>query len=256
MSRLKIALLGDLHYGFPEDEDMEEYIEPVLKEMVEEINSFSPDIVVGMGDFIQHSNKEKDLERMEKVGEMLAKMRADFYAIPGNHDPMTISKEKMLEKLKPENDEPYDSLEIGERKLIFLDTIDQIDDIYGAGLLGEKQRKWLEGEMKTDKEVLIFSHHILHYRNLEGNWYFDEKPELAACIDKKNFHDIVGEKPRAVFSAHLHEAGLKEFKGLPHFTTSGMDKFNPPEQFEKNHALVDVNKNSIEVETFQDSFLF
>ena len=242
---MKIALLSDFHYGFPENRDMEKYLEPEIEEMIAEINSSSPDLVVNLGDFIQHSNREKDLERLEKISELLDEIEAPVYAIPGNHDPMTVSKQEVMQKISVENLETYFSIELEGRKLLFLDTIRQIDDLYGAGMLGKEQRKWLEEEMETDKETVVFSHHLLHHRNLDGNWYFDDKPELAACIDKKDFQEIAGENLRVVFSAHIHEAGLKEFNGVPHFTTSGMDKYNPPEKFQKNHALIEISDEKI-----------
>jgi 3',5'-cyclic AMP phosphodiesterase CpdA len=249
MKNLRIALLSDFHYGYPGDEDMEEYLEPTMESMIEEVNEFSPDLVVALGDFIQHSDRETDLERLESVGEMLDEVESPVYAIPGNHDPMTVSKQEVMEKIDVENRETYFSLEVGGRKLIFLDTIARIDDIYGAGLLGSEQREWLEEELETDEEVLVFSHHLLHHRSLEGNWYFDDKPELAAAIDKKDFQNIAGENLRAVFSAHIHEAGVEEFNGVPHFTTSGMDKYNPPESFRENHAFVEVNDEKVELKT-------
>jgi predicted MPP superfamily phosphohydrolase len=249
MEDLKIALLADFHYGYPEDEDMEEYLVPAVENMIKEVNDFEPDIVVSLGDFIQHSDRETDLERLERVGELLDQVEADVYAIPGNHDPMTVSKQEVMEKIEVKNKETYFSLEIGERKLIFVDTIAQIEDIYGAGFIGSEQREWVKGEIDTDKEVMVFSHHLLHHRDLDGNWYFDDKPELAAAVDKKNFQKIAGEKPRAVFSAHIHEAGLEEFNQVPHFTTPGMDKYNPPESFEENHALVEISNGEIKFET-------
>ncbi|MFB6244733.1 MAG: metallophosphoesterase [Candidatus Nanohaloarchaea archaeon] len=254
MEELRIALLADFHYGYPEDEEMEKYLVPAVENMIEEVNEFEPDVVISLGDFIQHSSRKTDLERLEKAGELLDQAEAPVYAIPGNHDPMTVSKEEVMEKISVENQETYFSLELDERKLIFVDTIAQIDDIYGAGLIGSEQREWLEEEMETGKEVLIFSHHLLHHRNLEGNWYFDDKPELAAAIDKKNFQKIAGEKPRAVFSAHIHEAGAEEFNEVPHFTTPGMDKYNPPESFEENHALVTVTDGEIKFETQGETY--
>lgn len=61
MEKLKIALLSDFHYGFPEEEDMEEYIESIIEEMVEEINKESQDLVVALGDFTQHSDHKTGL---------------------------------------------------------------------------------------------------------------------------------------------------------------------------------------------------
>ncbi len=254
MENLEIALLGDFHYGFPDGKDMEQYLEPAVENMIEEINQKNPDITVMLGDFIQHSDRETDLERLERVGEMLEEIDAPVYAIPGNHDPMTVSKEEMMNSIDAENSETYFSLELKGRKLIFLDTIKHIDDLYGAGMLGSRQREWLEEEMDTEKEVIVFSHHLLHHRDLDGNWYFDDKPELAACIDKKDFQNIVEDKPRAVFSAHIHEAGLEEFKDVPHFTTSGMDKYNPPEKFQENHAFVDITDEKIVFKTGEKEF--
>lgn len=196
-----VVLLNDFHYGFPSDREEESYIEPVLKDMVSEINRNKPDLVVGMGDFIQHLDQETDTERLENVSEILSDIEPELYAIPGNND---------------------------------LDAI--------GGYLGEEQLEWIEKEIEPEKTMYFFSHHILHDRDLSTNWYFHDKPELAICQDKKKFNDLIdGSNVEGVFSAHIHEEGLTKFRGTPHVTMNAMDKFNPPEEFQKYMSEVSLS---------------
>jgi 3',5'-cyclic AMP phosphodiesterase CpdA len=244
----KIALLTDFHYGFPEDKDMENYFEPVFKEMIDEINRFEPNIVVGMGDYIQHKSRGKDTERLQKISELISRIDTDFYAIAGNHDVENLTAEQVINELNAENKKSYFSININNLKLIFLDTTHRnrnLDSI--GGILGEKQREWLEDEVETEKDIYIFSHHLLHNRNLSENWYFDDKPELAISQDKRNFNEIIkGKNVRGVFSAHIHDTGLEMHQDIPHVTMKAMDKYNPPEKFQKYMAKLKLGKQSFE----------
>lgn len=253
--KTKIALLTDFHYGFPKDRDMETYFEPVLEEMVDEINSFEPDIVVGMGDYIQHQSIDKDIERLQRISELISRIETDFYGIPGNHDVENLSAKQVINNLNTENEECYFSIHLNNLKLIFLDTTHRninLDSV--GGFLGEKQREWLEDEVETEKYTYIFSHHLLHNRDLSENWYFDDKPELAISQDKRKFNDIIkGKNVTGVFSAHIHDTGLEKHHNIPHVTMKAMDKYNPPEKFQKYMGKLKLEKQSFELNSqFQE----
>jgi 3',5'-cyclic AMP phosphodiesterase CpdA len=252
---LKIALLTDFHYGFPKDRDMGTYFEPVLKEMIDDINGFGPDVVVGMGDYIQHQNREKDIERLQRISELTSRIETDFYGIPGNHDVENLTAKHVIDRLNTENGSPYFSVHVDNLKLIFLDTTHRNRDLDSiGGFLGEEQREWLEDEIETEKTIYIFSHHLLHNRDLSENWYFDDKPELAISQDKRSFNHIIEPKcVKGVFSAHIHETGLERYHNVPHVTMKAMNKYNPPEKFQKYMAKLKLRKRSFEFNSrFQD----
>ncbi len=243
-----IALLTDFHYGFPKDRDMGTYFEPVLNEMIDDINGLETDLVVGMGDYIQHQNREKDIERLQRISEQISRIETDFYGIAGNHDVENLTAKHVTDNLNTENSSPYFSVHIDNLKLIFLDTTHRNRDLDSiGGFLGEEQREWLKAEVETNKNTYVFSHHLLHNRDLSGNWYFDDKPELAISQDKRSFNDIIeGKNVRGVFSAHIHETGLETHHNIPHVTMKAMDKYNPPEEFQKYMAKLKLRKRSFE----------
>jgi len=243
-----IALLTDFHYGFPKDRDMGTYFEPVLNEMIDDINGLEFNLVVGIGDYIQHQNREKDIERLQRISEQISRIETDFYGIAGNHDVENLTAKHMTDNLNTENSSPYFSVHIDNLKLIFLDTTHRNRDLDSiGGFLGEEQREWLKAEVETNKNTYVFSHHLLHNRNFSGNWYFDDKPELAISQDKRSFNDIIeGKNVRGVFSAHIHETGLETHHNIPHVTNKAKDKHKPTEKFTKDMAKLQLRKNKFQ----------
>lgn len=252
---VKIALVTDFHYGFPESEEMEGYADPVLREIVSDINSFSPDFVVGLGDFIQHSDAETDIDRLRNISEIFSGLETDFYAVPGNHDIVSIDKQQFIESLGPENGSTYFDFEMGGNRFIFLDTTHRNPDLDSVGgLMGRDQREWLRGRL-NQKRTFVFSHHLLHYRNLEDNWWFYDKPELAAAMDKRAFNDMIQpETVGGVVSAHVHSPGRVDFNGVPHFTMASMDKYSPPERLQANVARMVIDENSFSLKSEHQSY--
>jgi hypothetical protein len=85
-----IAQISDIHYG--------DFVnEPHLRNVVQEINALSPDLVVITGDFISHGRwrtRDKDVKPGEPCARILGELRPKFFtaAVLGNNDNETRPK--------------------------------------------------------------------------------------------------------------------------------------------------------------------
>lgn len=224
MDELRVGMVNDLHYGWPGDRDPEDYLEPVLREMVDGMNEFDPDLVVGLGDYVEHRDRAGDRANLERVGEILSAIDAPLYAVPGNHDVVTMGKDAVLEALDPENDEPRAVLDRGDARLVLLDTTHRDPDLSPVGgVLGREQRDWLRDALDTDRDVYLFAHHMLHHRDVSDTTWFSTIPELAPAVDRFEVRDMVADAV-AAFNAHIHDADTTRFDGVPHVTLHAVNK--------------------------------
>lgn len=243
MTGLRVGLVGDIHYGHPEDREMAEYVEPALEQMVESLNDWSADVVIGLGDFIEHQDFDTDVRRLQRIADIFDTLDAPFYAVPGNHDVGHLLPEEVVDHLSAENDEPYCIIDRGGRRLALLDTTHRDQDLDPVGgIVGNKQRYWLEDAIDTEKETYVFSHHLLHTRNLAGNFWFEPHPELAVAMDRRMVNNILKNSGvNGIFSAHIHQEGLVEQDGIPHTTLWAMNKFDPLPEFPTNHGMLTLH---------------
>lgn len=224
MDGLRVGMVNDLHYGWPDDRDPERYLEPVLEELVDRLNGFSPDLVVGLGDYIEHQDRTTDRANLERVGEILSGIDAPLYAVPGNHDVVTLGTDAVMDALDPVNDEPRAVLDRGDARLVLLDTTHRDADLSPVGgVLGREQRDWLRGALDTDRDVYLFAHHMLHHRDVADTTWFSTIPELAPAVDRFEVRDDLS-RAAAAFNAHIHDADVTRFDGVPHVTLHAVNK--------------------------------
>jgi 3',5'-cyclic AMP phosphodiesterase CpdA len=260
MSRHRIGLINDIHYGFPADRE-QDWIEPGIEDLIERFNDADLDVVIALGDMIEHGTAEEDSERLGRLRELFDRLDAPVHAIPGNHDVINMDAGTYVDRLGAANDEPFFSIDTGDTRVIGLDTTHRDPDLHPvAGRLGQDQRAWLDGELETEQDVYLLSHHLLHFRDLEGNFYFDDKPELAIAVDKRSVTKMIEEhgSVQAVVSAHIHEEGLARFHGVPHMTLGAMDKTAPEEGYEPPSAILSAGTDGFELEAadsrYEDTF--
>ena len=118
------------------------------------------------------------------------------------------------------------SLEIGNTKLIFLDT--------ATGTFGKKQKDWYEKELSTNKQIIVFT----HYNFITGT--VQEWTSVSYTEDEYYFFNI-NEKynVKYVISGHLHQNNEGEIRNIPYKTVTTLKN-------EKNAVLlVSINKTEI-----------
>lgn len=228
MAALHLGLVNDLHYGWPADRDMTDYLRPRLEEVVDRFNDRGVDAVVALGDLIEHApTADGDRERLETLKNILARVDADLYAVPGNHDVTHLPPEDVVAALGADNEEPYTTIDHDLARLVLLDTTHQDQDLHPVGgVVGIRQRDWLDQQLDTKKPVVVLTHHALHHREMPPESFFASRPELAVPYDKELVHDLftAAGTVSLVVNAHLHKPGYVEQDSIPHVTCGAMNK--------------------------------
>ena len=145
-----------------------------------------------------------------------------IYPVLGNHD-VYNNGNKVFGKLLGQF---IYSLEIGNTKLIFLDT--------ATGTFGKKQKDWYEKELSTNKQIIVFT----HYNFITGT--IQEWTSVSYTEDEYYFFNI-NEKynVKYVISGHLHQNNEGEIRNVPYKTVTTLKN-------EKNAVLlVSINKTEI-----------
>lgn len=145
-----------------------------------------------------------------------------IYPVLGNHD-VYNNGNKIFGKLLGQF---IYSLEIGNTKLIFLDT--------ATGTFGNKQKDWYEKELSTNKQLLVFT----HYNFITGTT--QEWTSVTYAEDEYYFFNINDEyNVKYVISGHLHQNNESEIRNVTYKTLTTLGK-------EKNAVLlVSINKTEI-----------
>lgn len=145
-----------------------------------------------------------------------------IYPVLGNHD-VCNNGNKVFGKLLGQF---IYSLEIGNTKLIFLDT--------ATGTFGKKQKDWYEKELSTNKQIIVFT----HYNFITGT--VQEWTSVSYTEDEYYFFNI-NEKynVKYVISGHLHQNNESKVRNVMYKTLTTL-------QNEKNAVLlISINKTEI-----------
>ena len=157
----KIAFLSDVHMGVSLDFDE-------IKEMCDEISSFSPDMLLLGGDLVDESTTK---EEMQKLFELLGNVKTTYgvYFAFGNHD-------------APRNQEMNES-EFTEKELL---------DTMGANGIVVLQDQWVN----LGDDLVLIGHRDAYFR---GNDQIDEREDietLMGAVDKNRYSILLEHQPR------------------------------------------------------------
>ncbi|MFB6076588.1 MAG: metallophosphoesterase [Candidatus Nanohaloarchaea archaeon] len=226
MDDLRIGVINDIHLNYGK-QDVEDELLPPLRDAAKRFNRADVDIVAALGDFVQHEDGAADREHLGMAASVFDGVDADVYAVPGNHDVVNLRPGTVIDELGVANDEPYASVDVRGRRLVFLDTTHRSVDFHNvAGTVGEKQRAWLDEQLAASRDTFLFAHHPLHYRDLSGTALFPDIPELAIANDKEHVREIIEDAGtvQAVVNAHIHVYSRVAQDGVPHLTPPAFNR--------------------------------
>ena len=167
-STLKVGFTTDWEYGYRQRMKHKLTLQslPALEEAVSYLNdTYHPDIVVGGGDYIESTGvkPERAREQLAKVDAVFQKLSAPRLYALGNHDLRSLTKADVREVLGLEENHTF--RDIGDWRLVVLDTnfnedgSDRGTKQYVTGFVSEPEISWLASALRTDRPVLVFSHH-------------------------------------------------------------------------------------------------
>lgn len=103
---LKLIVFSDVHYGpkelgygyYEDKRKLTEYALPLTHQLIQIVNEMKPDMVAYLGDFIQETGSlDADKLNFKKIWNEFSKFSVPFYAVPGNHDLITLSVQDIKE---------------------------------------------------------------------------------------------------------------------------------------------------------------
>lgn len=172
---MKIAVITDLHYTKSKIEDCSnrvgERAPELLSAVIECLNAeIKPDIVLGLGDFINNDNEP---ELLKPLAEIFKRANCPSIAIPGNHDPKPEVFYQTFER-------PPEFIDIkGFRFMPFP------DDEQTAGYNARKSPEALNRikELSQEKPTILLQHVPLYMpRTIRCEYNYDNAEEIfASC---------------------------------------------------------------------------
>lgn len=222
-SLLKIGFINDWEYGTRKrlGHKLTNQAPMELGQAVEYLNTvFRPDIVIGGGDYVESSGvkPERAKEQLALVDKIFQKLTAPRLYALGNHDMRVLTKTEVREILGIE--ENHAVRDIGDWRIIVLDTnfnksdgSDRNTKAYAAGFMSESELGWLREALRTDRPVMVFSHHSpVASPNLEGIFAvnIENAPAVREVLESRG-------NVAAVISGHSPYGYYEERNGIHYF---------------------------------------
>lgn len=221
---LKIGFVTDWEYG-SEKKYTHKYprkAEKYLERAVNFYNSdFDPDLVVGGGDYVVSSsrNKKKVRRQLQKINKIFQSLDAPRLYCIGNHDVRTISSEAEVGRILG-IDYTHSVTDIGGVRIITLDT-NHRDSSKGkyktTGRVSDEELDWLEDQLETELPVIVFSHHS-PIQTPEGKKW---RTNIISAFQVRNVLEKYGNVV-AVFSGHHAINYSEEVNGITYFIINNL----------------------------------
>lgn len=219
-----------------------EKITDELKTVVEELRHFEPDLLVVLGDIIQHENNaQNDRQNLRKVKEILERLECEKIYMGGNHDSMNLSNNELEEIL---GDELWGYRRLKGENLIFLNTSSPWLS-RARGEVTNEQLDFLDEKLEELDKATLFVHHPVHYHDVSDTYWWSEIPEWAFCANKREVNEIFSKHGNVdlTVNGHLHENNFVEYKGIPHVTLTAFGKERREKPVTGTYALMEIGEH-------------
>jgi predicted phosphodiesterase len=172
----------------------------IFPQAVKGVNLLNPDIVLSVGDYIEGYTTDTTAlnKEWDEFLEIMGKLKAPYYLVPGNHDITFDEAEPVYRKRVGD---PYYSFDFKNTHFIMLD----VSRIEKAEDLPQEQMDWLKEDLKKHQgkeNVFVFFHKPLWFVSIE-----DKKVDPMHEVFKEYGVD-------AVFSGHYHHYFTGDIDGI------------------------------------------
>lgn len=247
MGNTTLQVLTDAHIatsaeGYGSERKLCGLAKPVLSEILRQgIERGDVHGVLDLGDLIEHAGSDASIGHRAAVDQanfrnslqLFDQLQVPHLHAIGNHPLMNLSEKVVMDLLRL--DQPYYSRDIGEHKVVMLHSRfkhlrDSADFKSGSGIfIDEQQIAWLREELaKSEKPVLICSHHPLSDQDLTGSHWFEKFPQCALMENGEQVRAVLGEhaeKVVAVMNGHTHWNHLtQDSNGIAHITLQSLSE--------------------------------
>ncbi|MEI9937184.1 MAG: metallophosphoesterase [Pseudomonadota bacterium] len=252
---MRFALISDEHFG------KAAYFQGKLRKLTAHAGELceafvtrmndeaQPELVVNLGDVIEDESRATDLEQYGQFVSILSKLKSPVLHVAGNHDQVNLSDDD-LRALWGHQGELHYSRDVAGVHFSVLRTI-ELTDV--AVHLPEAQLAWLRGDLaRTSLPSVVLMHHPASEMRLDGNRWFEKRPNLCRVAERRAFQQIVSEASRvvAVFNGHVHWNHFDVISGVPYITlqslVENLDE-DAPGRAAAAHAVVDLDERRLVV---------
>jgi 3',5'-cyclic AMP phosphodiesterase CpdA len=252
---MRFALISDEHFGPTAyfqgklrklTAHAGELCEAFVKRMNGEVR---PDLVVNLGDVIEDESRSKDLEQYGQFLSILRGLQCPVLHVAGNHDQVNLSDADLCALWEHTGPLHY-SRDIAGVHFSVLRTI-EVPDV--AIHLPEEQLAWLERDLaESVLPSVVLMHHPASEMRLDGNRWFEKRPNVCRVAERREFQRVVSAAPRvrAVFNGHVHWNHFDVISGVPYITlqslVENLDE-DAPGRAAAAHAVVDLDERRMVV---------
>tara|TARA_B110000263_G_scaffold83392_1_gene73028 strand:+ start:3643 stop:4389 length:747 start_codon:yes stop_codon:yes gene_type:complete len=224
---MEIVQLSDIHVGA-------QFREAVFDQVIEELNSLKPDVVIITGDLTNEGLKEQ----YEKCKTLISKINVDrIIAISGNHDYRNTGYLHFKKYF------PFQTInELGDD--VVLITIGTARPDRDEGEVGHRQTLWLERTMKKYKErikILAMHHHLIGIPDTGSDrlTIIDAGDVLRATLDS----DV-----DLVLCGHKHRPWLWDFNKLLIANAGSVSSERVRGFFENSYNIIKIENRNISID--------
>jgi Icc protein len=216
----RIALITDTHLDDKTALDRGAYPRKNLEMILQDITSGSINEIVFTGDIGETATYSWLFDKFRAFG-------LPFKAIPGNHDHIPEMLKNYHGQASAGAGELYYTDDSNNFfKQVFLDS--------SAGHVSDVQFSWLEKELDTPKQVIIFIHHPIVGLN-------SGMDKIYPLLGRDKLNDLLQRcaRPVTVFCGHYHMPDKRHDRNVLQYVTPSVAF-----QINKESQTIDINTNS------------
>ncbi len=252
MSRLKLALVTDIHYGLDRGSKKGSEGLKLLHQFAAFVEKLKPDVCLEMGDRTTSAENMPAYDLMCEVGAAFKKIPGKLFHLVGNHDleDLTLEEnEKALGKSLASA-----SLDCKGYRLIFWNTHPKLHKTKGF-TLNERDLDWLKRELKASKlPTIVFSHVPLDNGAIAGNYYFEKYPNHAGYPPDQaaRIREVIEHSGKVILcvNGHFHWTAYHCMDGIHYVTIPSLvETFRTSPKAQGAYARVEIGE-VIEIEIY------
>lgn len=167
---------------------------------------------INLGDIVEDSGADPNGARIDEnnYGEVIGALDTKkplYYAI-GNHDTVNLSTNTIS---RMTGCEPFYAFDEGPFHFVVLHSVADASDATNTQIPPE-QLQWLAEDLSanTGRPTVVFLHHALSERSVEGNHWFEPNPRQAFVKNRQAVRDLFKASGNVclVMNGHLHDNNL------------------------------------------------
>ena len=213
---VRFGVVSDLHY-----EEQDGALD-ALSETLKRIQDHHVDTLIVLGDIIvEGETPEISKQRLREVRDTIeATVDVPVRYVPGNHDVVNLSSDEFCDVLDSEGITYTFELTDGITGIVADTSAPNIPD--SRGLLEEATTEFVTDAVDEAENVVLFTHHPVHYYGLSDEGWFGEVPEVAFATDKYRLMDVFegAENIIAGVNGHTHLSRQETYRDIPFFTVN------------------------------------